>query len=267
MTVDLSIIIPTYNRLPLLREALDSFVGKLACSYEVIVVDDGSTDGTIEYLRAQSEPICPTFNAHRGAQAARNTGMSYVRGRFVKFLDDDDLLEPDGVNAQVQFMQRNTDVDVVFSDWDIWYTDQVPPVTEHYIGSEGASFLDSMLAGWQSPPFNFLWRQSVIDDITWDEGLRGLQDTDFALRVALTFPKHAYLPGITGKYRKHSPHSVSLSTSGLIRVRASTPLNKWMAADDGGLFRRARYRATGGPSTNLKFAPMAAIFSQKCQSS
>ena len=64
--IDLSIIVPTYNRLPLLKETLNSFVGLLDYSYEVIVVDDGSTDGTAAYLHTLHEPIRAFFQEHKG---------------------------------------------------------------------------------------------------------------------------------------------------------------------------------------------------------
>lgn len=83
---DLSIIIPTYNRLSLLKEALASFVGLLDCSYEAVIVDDGSTDGTAEYLRTLGEPFRTLFQdivlalgSHRLSTDARSVPTSLSR--------------------------------------------------------------------------------------------------------------------------------------------------------------------------------------------
>ncbi len=101
-----SIIIPCYNAEPWLAETLESALAQTWPNKEVILVDDGSTDGS----RAVAERFAPRGVAvitqpNQGAAAARNTGLARARGDFVQFLDADDLLAPDKVERQVHLLQ------------------------------------------------------------------------------------------------------------------------------------------------------------------
>ncbi len=89
-----SVIIPTFNRLPLLKEALNSVWRQTFSDYEVIVIDDGSTDGTAEYLQSRCERMRFFRQTNKGPGAARNLGVSNARGEYLAFLDSDDLWFP-----------------------------------------------------------------------------------------------------------------------------------------------------------------------------
>ncbi len=98
-----SVIIPTYNRGRYLEEAVDSVRRQSYGRWELIVVDDGSTDGTLPFLSALKEPRLRVVNiAHRGNPAAvRNQGLAGARGRYVAFLDSDDCWEPQKLEHQL----------------------------------------------------------------------------------------------------------------------------------------------------------------------
>lgn len=98
-----SVIIPTRNRLPLLETALRGAVGQKDVDLEVVVVDDGSTDGTGSYLARQSDPRVRRLHhpATRGVSAARNTAIAQAQGRWVAFLDDDDVWSPRKLKTQL----------------------------------------------------------------------------------------------------------------------------------------------------------------------
>lgn len=89
-----SVVIPTYNRREMLREALGSIWSQTFSDYEVIVVDDGSTDGTQESLISQNGPLRYLPQSHRGPGAARNLGIREAQGEYLAFLDSDDLWFP-----------------------------------------------------------------------------------------------------------------------------------------------------------------------------
>jgi GT2 family glycosyltransferase len=89
-----SVVVPTYNRLPLLAAALDSVWRQTLADYEVIVVDDGSTDGTREWLAEQATRVRVCRQENKGPGAARNLGAGAARGRYIVFLDSDDLWFP-----------------------------------------------------------------------------------------------------------------------------------------------------------------------------
>jgi glycosyltransferase involved in cell wall biosynthesis len=89
-----SVVIPTYNRLTFLREALSSIWAQTIDDYEIIVVNDGSTDGTAEWLLTQRERLRPFTQSNRGPGAARNLGARQACGTYLAFLDSDDLWFP-----------------------------------------------------------------------------------------------------------------------------------------------------------------------------
>jgi len=89
-----SVIIPTYNRRELLRQALASVLAQTFTDYEIIVVDDGSTDGTREWLATVSDQVRVLIQENRGPGAARNLGIQNAVGEYVTFLDSDDIWFP-----------------------------------------------------------------------------------------------------------------------------------------------------------------------------
>ncbi len=89
-----SVILPTHNRLGMLREALRSVREQSFPEYEIIVVDDGSTDGTVEHLAEHEAGIQVIQQPHRGPGAARNAGIAAAKGGYVAFLDSDDVWFP-----------------------------------------------------------------------------------------------------------------------------------------------------------------------------
>lgn len=212
--IDLSIIIPTYNRLPLLKEALDSFVGLLDCSYEVIVVDDGSTDGTVDFLRTLQEPYRVFFQEHKGGNAARNYGLRAARGRYIKFLDDDDWLIADIVDQQVRYLEVHQDVGICYSD----YGRSLESGELRFVCKNFNTGLENLLEAKPRhkigyPPFVYLLRSQISNE--WNENLSSAQDFDFFLRLKLDGAIFGYLPGIVGIVRDdHDIARISNSVSG-----------------------------------------------------
>jgi glycosyltransferase involved in cell wall biosynthesis len=96
----ISCIVPVYNGERYLAEALDSILGQSHCSLQVIVVDDGSTDGTARVAASYGERLEYRWQPNAGVATARNLGLSLARGEFVAFLDADDLWHPDKLRRQ-----------------------------------------------------------------------------------------------------------------------------------------------------------------------
>ena len=105
---DVTVVIPTYNRCRLLRRTLFSVLAQTGVRFEVIVVDDGSSDATSEFLLSLADPAVVVLRHETpcGVSAARNAGLSIARGRWVAFTDDDDLWAPDKLRAQLDAAQR-----------------------------------------------------------------------------------------------------------------------------------------------------------------
>ena len=116
-----SVVIPTYNRAYIIGAALESVVAQSYLDFEMLVVDDGSTDNTAEIIRAfQDERIrYIQHERNRGCSAAYNTGIAAATGELICFLDSDDTWKPDFLEQQVAFLNRHPSVDVVFTDTEI----------------------------------------------------------------------------------------------------------------------------------------------------
>jgi len=134
----LSVIIPTYNRADLLPRAIRSALAAISEGDEVVVADDGSTDGTTAVVESFGPPVRLLSLPHAGAGAARNAGLEAARGPLVAFLDSDDEWFPDKVDLQRTFLEARPDVLFVFTDFGVRLED----------GSEQLRYLSR----WMMPP-------------------------------------------------------------------------------------------------------------------
>ena len=105
-----SVVIPAYNAASTLPATLDSVLAQTYPHIEIIVVDDGSRDGTPEVLARYRPRVRGIRQDNGGLAAARNTGLAAAQGRFIALLDADDLCEPERIGAQVAFMSNRPDV-------------------------------------------------------------------------------------------------------------------------------------------------------------
>lgn len=115
--LELSIVIPVYNVAPYLPACLESVFGQTGFSFEVILVDDASTDnsGSIcgEYARRDSRVRYIRHARNGGLSSARNTGLVAARGKYVTFIDSDDFLAPDTLTVNMELLRTHTDADVL----------------------------------------------------------------------------------------------------------------------------------------------------------
>jgi glycosyltransferase involved in cell wall biosynthesis len=107
-----SVIIPTFNRLDLLKETVDSVRQQTFRDFEIIVVNDGSTDGTTEWLRSQSD-LRVLEQSNSGIATSRNNGAAAAQAQWLAFLDHDDLWATDKLRVQAEFLKQNLDVGLV----------------------------------------------------------------------------------------------------------------------------------------------------------
>jgi glycosyltransferase involved in cell wall biosynthesis len=104
----ISVVIPTYNRLELLKQTVDSVRNQTFTHFEIIVVDDGSSDGTSEWLD-QQEDLIVIHQANSGIATSRNNGIARSRGKWVAFVDHDDLWDPGKLQVQADFILERPD--------------------------------------------------------------------------------------------------------------------------------------------------------------
>jgi len=111
-----SVVIPAYNCAPFIGESLDSVYRQTYRNWEVIVIDDGSTDETRAILAPHTGRIRYFYQENRGTAAARNAGVRQARGELIAFLDNDDIWLPEKLERQVQVMQGSPECGLVFTD-------------------------------------------------------------------------------------------------------------------------------------------------------
>jgi hypothetical protein len=119
-----SVIIPTYNRADLVPRAIRSALATISPGDEIVVADDGSTDGTAAAVEAFGPPVRLLRLSHRGAGPARNAGLDAARGPLVAFLDSDDEWMPDKIALQRTFLEERPDVLFAFSDFCVRLEDE-----------------------------------------------------------------------------------------------------------------------------------------------
>jgi len=105
-----SVIIPTHNRADLICGAINSSLNQTFRNFEIIVVDDGSTDNTRELLKGYGSSICYIYQEKKGRAEARNRGIKLARGEYIAFLDDDDIWLPQKLEKQVKFLDSNPNI-------------------------------------------------------------------------------------------------------------------------------------------------------------
>ena len=112
----ISVIVVTYNRAHFLKDALDSIVGQTFKDYEIILVDDGSTDNTKEIV-GQYKGIHYIYQEHAGVSKARNTAIKAARGKWIATLDSDDMWKEEKLQKQVAYLEAHPDCRIVFTNY------------------------------------------------------------------------------------------------------------------------------------------------------
>jgi len=181
-----SVIIPTYNRAWILKETIESVLNQDYKKFEIIVVDDGSTDNTNEILGSY-ENINVIQQEHKGVSAARNVGVAVSNGSLIAFLDSDDLWLPGKLTAQVEFFHNNPSAMICQTE-EIWLRDgkRVNPGKKHKKYS-GMIFEQSLLLCIVSPSA-VMMKRSLFDSIGgFDESLTACEDYDLWLRISCNY--------------------------------------------------------------------------------
>jgi glycosyltransferase involved in cell wall biosynthesis len=214
-----SVVIPTYNRRPLLRAAIDSVLAQTYADREIIVVDDGSKDGSAQELAASyGETVQVVTQANRGVAAARNVGVARAAGDYIAFLDSDDLWLPRKLEVQMNFMRRHREWQIGQTE-EIWIRKgvRVNPKKKHrkLSGDIFRAGLDLCLV---SPSAVLMTRELFDRAGGFDESFPVCEDYDLWLRIAREYPIYLIPQPLVIKRGGH-PDQLSKSTWGLDRFR------------------------------------------------
>lgn len=198
-----SVIIPVYNAGKFLRPAIQSVLAQTWKSLEVIVIDDGSSDGCMESVRdLKDSRIIWMSQANRGKPAALNAALAIARGEFFAVNDADDLSHPARVERLVRGLMDNPDVGGIFSGYSLIIEDQV--MAPLAVAKDRQACADQ-IAAFRMPSHDptAMFRMSMVSDIRFDETLPVAEGLDFILRVGEIFPM-LVLGEALYNYRIHS---------------------------------------------------------------
>jgi glycosyltransferase involved in cell wall biosynthesis len=208
-----SVLVPCYNKAEYLDATLDSVYAQTLQDHELIVVDDGSTDGSVERLRAHEGRAQVIYGPNRGASAARALALQHARGRFIQYLDADDLLLPHALATRVEALER-TGADVAYTDYQRF---SGSPEPESQRGARVTSRIedvspDAEIACFTSfwrPPAALLYTRAITERIAWNPELPVIQDARYLLDAALAGARFVHVPGVSALYRDDLSTSLS----------------------------------------------------------
>ena len=240
MIPTVSVIIPTYNRWPRVGRAVASVLEQCHRDFELIIVDDGSSDRTAAELAGFGGQLHYIFQARSGVSAARNLGVRRSRGRLIAFLDSDDLWRPDKLRVQVAFMEQHPEVQICQTE-EVWIRHgiRVNPKLKHRKPS-GDIFEPSLELCLISPSAVMTTRELFERSGGFDESLPVCEDYDLWLRIARDYPVPLIEQALVVKHGGHADQ-LSHSLWGLDRYRVIA-LQKLLRAGIAGQQRRAVLR-------------------------
>lgn len=232
----ISVIIPAYNAEKTIKRTIESVLNQTFSDFEIIVVNDGSQDATVEIASSFSDSRIKIFSyPNAGAAIGRNRGFSNAFGEFIAFLDADDLWTSDKLEAQLKALQDNPKAGVAYSWTDFIDESDHFVRTASHLTANGNVFAQLLLTCFVVSGSNpLIRRQAFIDINGFDESLPASQDFDLYLRLAARY-EYVAVPSPQVLYRI-SPNSMCSNvrrqevTSLLVRKRAffqaSEPLPK-----------------------------------------
>jgi glycosyltransferase involved in cell wall biosynthesis len=233
-----SVIIPTYNRETYISQAIESVIDQTYKDIEIIVVDDGSTDGTFQKIQPYEDSIHYIYTENGGPSHARNVGLKNATGDYIAFLDSDDLYYPDKIELQVEFLERFQEIAMVCTEFsgfdDEGYWDECHLKKYHgpayknmsygeiysesytldslgmestrwrgkkaYIGNVFDTYLNNIIISTNT----IMFRKGVLDSVgLFDKRFHLLEEYHFVLKICKHY-KIAFLDVPTFKLRYHS---------------------------------------------------------------
>lgn len=190
-----TVVIPSYNCARYLPEAIDSVLAQTYRSIEIIVVDDGSTDNTAEVVAKYGDKIIYIKQENRGLSAARNTGILLSRGKYLVFLDSDDLLLPDMVEVMVRALEEHPECGAAYGGHLIIDEDGSRQSESELTKPSGRLFETLMADGLMQVASVMVRRDALSLSGIFDPMLRQIEDRDLWIRLAYYYdfifvPKH-----------------------------------------------------------------------------
>ncbi len=202
--MNISVIIPTYNRKETLSRALESVFEQTFEPFEILIIDDGSDDGTQEWIRENYPLVKYIYQDNAGVSNARNNAIRISKGEWIALLDSDDEWLPDKLKSQVRLINKNPSYKFCHTN-EIWIRNgvRVNQMKKHQ--KYGGQIFEHCLDFCRISPSSSLIKKTVFEEIGFfDETLKVCEDYDLWLRIAARYPVLFLDQPLIKKYGGHS---------------------------------------------------------------
>lgn len=213
-----SVVIPTYNRSTLLVRAVESVLGQSFKDFEIIVVDDASTDDTYSVVRSFRDPriVYVRNDSNKGVSASRNVGISLSKGEFVAFLDSDDVWLPSKLDKQLLLFSGDSDIGMVYTG-EVFVNERGEKIREMVPKYRGYIFNVLLGKNFISPSSVMVRREVFYRVGLFNEELSYREDYELWLRIAKKYKVDAVCEPLTIRYIHTGER---LSNNAMERIRS-----------------------------------------------
>jgi len=211
----ISVVLPVFNGEETIKETVNSVLNQTFRNWELIVINDGSQDATLEIVSSIKDERIKVFSyPNKGQPASRNRGIARAKGEYISFIDADDLWTADKLEAQYQALRDNPQAAVAYS-WTDWIDESGQLLScGSYISENGDVFAQLLLQDFIANGSNpLIRRQALLNVGNFDESLSNAHDWDMWLRLAAHYP-FVVVPSAQILYRK-STSSMSANVWGM----------------------------------------------------
>ncbi|WP_080843998.1 glycosyltransferase family 2 protein [Cytobacillus gottheilii] len=202
----ISVILPVYNGQKYIRESIESVIQQDYIDWELLIIDDGSTDNTASIIKDYiNEKIHYHYQLNQGPSAARNYGISLSKGEYIAFIDADDLYMSDKLSEQLQFIEKNPETQIVYCDARVVNNslDQINVLKSEGLFNNKEDFLAQLLFRQIVPlPQAMLLKKDCFKKLRYNENYINAEDYDLTIELAKLF-KFGYLARELYVYRRH----------------------------------------------------------------
>lgn len=216
----ISVVVPCYNARAYIGATLRSVIAQRLPDLEIIVVDDGSSDGSAELVARDFPQVRIERQSNQGVAAARNRGIELARGDWIAFVDADDIWLPGKLQAQMRLLQEHPEALCCYSAWKVWRSEQPEPsptelakvedengLADRWQGASGWIYDQLLLDCWVWTSTVLVKRELLQQLGGFDPALRLGEDYDLWLRISRHTPI-LRVPQALALYRDH-PHSIT----------------------------------------------------------
>jgi glycosyltransferase involved in cell wall biosynthesis len=214
MRPHVSVIVPSFNRALLVRETLANLLAQTLPPYEIIVVDDGSTDTSVQVIQSFGEKVILIQQSNQGPGAARNVGLRMATGDYVQFQDSDDLFSLNKLKVQAELLEQ-TGADIAFSPWAKLKIEGVNVTLENHVLQQKMppaklSLSSWWLRGWSTVFQSLLFRRSFLTKVGfYRTDLMPSEDTELFFRLLTSSPQIAFTAEALMLYRLHDANKIT----------------------------------------------------------